>query len=58
MIFAKSSVGFVFGNFRIIFLKNTQCFFSFLFGVFDGLGFGELGAFPLCLCVCFLRVLF
>lgn len=26
--------------------------FFFLFGVFDGLGFGELGAFPLCLCVC------
>ncbi len=39
--------------------KIHNAFFSFLFGVFDGLGFGELGAFSFVpVCVCFLRVLF
>ncbi len=49
MIFCKIQFGFCFWKFLNKFLKKYT---MFLFGVFDGLGFGELGAFPLCLCLC------
>ncbi len=49
--FCKIQCGFCFWKFLNNFFKIHNAFFSFLFGVFDGLGFGELGAFPLCLCV-------